>query len=483
MPFVKYIVTLPVDLTKTDDTYRDLSVGLEIRKKQKCSDTDYLKIKIEILDNHRKEKHHRRADYTILHPEGQESNDNSSGQTNKRFKKKIKFVLERSSRSEISEPRDAVREKIKLAKNRVKKLLAPQYRGLKSAPRMHALGANQAHPCANTHSVREDSNTSNPLVSNATAITIGSNLSRSANSDKTSCSSANYIHSLTKEAINNQFNLASISLIRDNSQISDSLNLSHSTGSQHWAHSKASKHTNSALCTNIDSFLKTADRPKQQTSAKRLRYDGVAPLDLILPKSEPNQHFNNEYKKNFTYTLEIINNQNKKEKIKVSHAPGKLPDFKTVPNPMEKSARDRWVGELSFNTDYSSSYEPVKMQQEQEKAFAISYKSHFIKKKQSSQNANIKRRCGVSYVKESESRQLHVEDIFLRLPHLVIQASTSCEVLEEYREFMKGLFNKLFTNEHCEYSLLLTWFESEDESSMREYILYPEKRFEVAGGQ
>ena len=121
------------------------------------------------------------------------------------------------------------------------------------------------------------------------------------------------------------------------------------------------------------------------------------------------------------------------------------------------------------------------MQKKQEEVF--NYKSHFIRKKQSSQNVNIKRCTGVSYVKESESQQLNVNHIFKPLPHLVIQASTSCEILEEYDEFIADLYEKIFCNVHSDYSLLLAWFESDDEVKMREYLLYPKKRFEIANNQ
>lgn len=49
-------------------------------------------------------------------------------------------------------------------------------------------------------------------------------------------------------------------------------------------------------------------------------------------------------------------------------------------------------------------------------------RTHFIKQKQS--HCNIKRECGVSYVKKTESKQINVRDRgYDKLPPIVIQAS------------------------------------------------------------
>ena len=185
----------------------------------------------------------------------------------------------------------------------------------------------------------------------------------------------------------------------------------------------------------------------------------------------------------FIYNMEMIDNYNRKERIKVSRPPsGKVPQFDSVPNPMMKEDRDRFFKELNFNAEYRSGYEPIRMQQIQEQSF--NYKSHFIKKKQSCQNVNIKRCSGVSYVKKSESEQLHVSHIYQKLPNLVIQASISCEYLENKKDLLRQIYKNVFCNQaNRDYSLLLAWFEVDDENIMREYLLYPEKRFEIAKGR
>lgn len=233
-------------------------------------------------------------------------------------------------------------------------------------------------------------------------------------------------------------------------------------------------------------FFASKNTFSSATKLKELVFEGIGPLNLDLSKINIKyEQQNEEYKKNFIYDLEIVDNQNRREKIKVSHHPGKVHEITSAPNAIDTVARDNWYKELEFTTDYSqhtaTGYKPISMQKKQEENF--NYKSHFIRKKQSSQNASIKRCCGVSYVKESESQQLHVEHIFQKLPHIMIQASTSCEVLEEYEDFVSGLFENLFCNENSDYSLLLAWFETDDEALMREYLLYPKKRFQIANNQ
>ena len=207
------------------------------------------------------------------------------------------------------------------------------------------------------------------------------------------------------------------------------------------------------------------------------------PLDLQFPivvGSTSSQI--SAQKTDFIYDMEIVDNFNKVEKIKVSHPPsGRAPQIDEIPNPMMKEDRDRFFRELSFVTEYRSGYEPIKMQQLQEQAF--NFKNHFIKKKQSCQNVNIKRCSGVSYVKKTESEQINVGHIFQKLPHLVIQGSISCEVQEDKKDFLRQVYEKILCNESDSFSLLLSWFEAEDENLIREYLLYPTKRFEIAKGR
>jgi hypothetical protein len=94
----------------------------------------------------------------------------------------------------------------------------------------------------------------------------------------------------------------------------------------------------------------------------------------------------------------------------------------------------------------------------------------------------MKRVCGVSYVKKSESQQLNVEHVFEKLPSLVFQGSTGYSALESHEDFISQTFDNIFSN--CDKEpLLVTLMEAEDENLMRDYLSAPEKRFELAEGK
>jgi hypothetical protein len=90
--------------------------------------------------------------------------------------------------------------------------------------------------------------------------------------------------------------------------------------------------------------------------------------------------------------------------------------------------------------------------------------------------------CGVSYVKTSESQQLNVDHIFEKLPPLVFQGSTGCNLLEDYEDMLRDTFFSLIHD--CEENpLLVTLLDVEDDILMREYLNFPERRFELAQGK
>ena len=62
-------------------------------------------------------------------------------------------------------------------------------------------------------------------------------------------------------------------------------------------------------------------------------------------------------------------------------------------------------------------YEAAKLQREQFNSANIA--EHFIHRK-AGNTIGIKRTCGVSYVKKTESKQLNVKNDYDLLPHLVI---------------------------------------------------------------
>jgi len=186
--------------------------------------------------------------------------------------------------------------------------------------------------------------------------------------------------------------------------------------------------------------------------------------------------------KDFTYDLELVTNKNEREKIKVSFQPGKVNMVGQITNKMDSESRDKYFRQFHFITDYRSGYAPIDIQAKQEEK-EFSYKDHFIKKKQASSSARLKRTCGVSYVKALESQQLHVEHIFTKLPPLVFQGSTECTRFEEgpHEKFIEEVFENVFKEEPNKY-LLVTTMEAEDESLLREYLYYPERRFKLVKG-
>ena len=92
-------------------------------------------------------------------------------------------------------------------------------------------------------------------------------------------------------------------------------------------------------------------------------------------------------------------------------------------------------------------------------------KSHFIRKKQS--QCNIKRICGVSYVKKTESKQENVRDRYDKLPPIVIQGSYTLPK-NNNRHFDDELMQKavmasldhMFFSKSNDKTLVITAFES-----------------------
>lgn len=179
--------------------------------------------------------------------------------------------------------------------------------------------------------------------------------------------------------------------------------------------------------------------------------------------------------------IEIVDNLNKKIKIKVSGLSGKtsLRSFEKIPNPIDFESRKQWFSSQTFANDFKSGYAPIEIQKTQEKDFAQSKeKAHFIRKKQSCASINLKRTCGVSYIKPSESQQLNVSEVFSRLPPLVYQCSSECDEIADISQF-EAEFLRVFA---AGKPLLCTVFEAEDEQ-VREYLQFPEKRPAISQGR
>lgn len=181
--------------------------------------------------------------------------------------------------------------------------------------------------------------------------------------------------------------------------------------------------------------------------------------------------------------IEIVDNMNKKIKIKVSGLSGKtsLRSFEKIPNPIDFSSRQQWFSSQTFANDFKSGYAPIEIQKTQEKDFSQAQskeKAHFIRKKQSCAAINLKRTCGVSYIKPSESQQLNVSEIFPRLPPLVYQCSSECGEIADISEF-EAEFLRVFAPGKL---LICSVFEAEDEE-LREYLQFPQKRPGICRGR
>ena len=199
---------------------------------------------------------------------------------------------------------------------------------------------------------------------------------------------------------------------------------------------------------------------------------------------EANSMVNEEEKEE----LEIVDNCNKKIKIQVSGLTGKtsLKSFENVPNTIDFITRKANFESLQFNNDFRSGYAPIEIQQIQERDFSTKdpekkeKTQHFIRKKQSCAAINLKRTCGVSYVKQSESHQLDVNHIFETLPPLVFQCSSECDEVADITIY-HDLFKKLFNNSK-EKALICSVLDVEDEA-IRDYLLKPQKRPELCKGR
>jgi len=101
---------------------------------------------------------------------------------------------------------------------------------------------------------------------------------------------------------------------------------------------------------------------------------------------------------------------------------------------MDTDYRDYEFSKYNFLKEYPAEYEAINMQNFQEKELQEQgnnegEKNHFIRKKVQNANANLKRTCGVSYVKPTESFQKYVDHIWKALPPLIFQCSSKSERL------------------------------------------------------
>lgn len=194
-------------------------------------------------------------------------------------------------------------------------------------------------------------------------------------------------------------------------------------------------------------------------------------------------YFNETNSNNLKKEISILNDYKYTQNEKTSLS---LMTGKNIPNSFDLSFRREYPSKLNFIKQFKEDYEPIKIQKENEKLFSnvvanqdtnlINSKTHFIKKKQSA--INIKRQCGVSYVVPTESKQLNVGDTYKPLGHLVYQGTYSINGVQE--ENILNYIENLITNELLNRPVIATLFESLEEDEMKEYLLYPEKRKQIA---
>ena len=139
------------------------------------------------------------------------------------------------------------------------------------------------------------------------------------------------------------------------------------------------------------------------------------PIDLQLPEPPSQLH---EYMED---EMELIDNNNQKFRIKVWRNPydqsglgpnpqkkkekedKKTDKLKCVVNCFDRQARDSYYVEADYEEDLKNGYDAIEIQNNQDKILRLEGEKHFIRQKQGQSSINLKRTCGVSYVKPTES--------------------------------------------------------------------------------
>jgi len=167
-----------------------------------------------------------------------------------------------------------------------------------------------------------------------------------------------------------------------------------------------SREITNAVKTKTKSNLDTknmADESQKVLKSDEIIYKTVNfNIDKIAEKSS--ELFKN-VEENFNKPLEFLQKHCKSSDSKISNEKetnlweiGKIS--------FDRSLRNEYAKTLNFINNFNYDSKAASLQKDSEKYDED--QTHFIKKKQST--ANIKRKCGVSYVKQSESLQLNVED-------------------------------------------------------------------------
>lgn len=175
------------------------------------------------------------------------------------------------------------------------------------------------------------------------------------------------------------------------------------------------------------SFYKGFNKPQTNASDSQTSQSDCPKL---LSDSTKFPSYSEEFK-NYSVdgeTYYIVDNQNQEMAIKVPNASYTLlsvPDRKVLhpTNRIDSNLRACLYHAVPVASCASLSYEPISLQGHNDD----NSKRHFIKQKQAAANIKLKRTFGISYVKERESQQSGVQQIYRKIHPLVIQCSTTIE--------------------------------------------------------
>ena len=175
------------------------------------------------------------------------------------------------------------------------------------------------------------------------------------------------------------------------------------------------------------SFYKGLDRGRPDSSDPQT---SQSDREKLFTNSTKFPSYSEEFKRYSVdgETYYIVDNANAEMAIQVPNASYTLlsvPDRKIVhpSNRIDPHLRACLYQGVPFSSSASLNYEPISLQGRNDD----NSKRHFIKQKQAAANIKLKRTFGISYVKERESRQSGVQQIFRKIHPLVIQCSTMIE--------------------------------------------------------
>eukprot|EP00347_Sterkiella_histriomuscorum_P020874 403336135 len=146
-------------------------------------------------------------------------------------------------------------------------------------------------------------------------------------------------------------------------------------------------------------------------------------------------------------------------------------------NPFDKNIREQQLDFIDFtkNDQENENYNPALLQKEQ--FMSSNIREHLIHQ-QSQKSLSVKRMCGVSYVMESESKQINVDKDYDILPPIVMQGSYNVQQLSDKIQIQQvdKILNEMLKSNR---TLVVSAFQSQDEAAMKNYLLRNDKRLEI----